>query len=137
MSPALNGSSAIRRSECGDTTKIRDGITLDFYMGLPLCSLPRYGMAVVTLLHVYRIAGNFRGRKLSRIGDFSRENFHGLLACAAPKMPHPQNLQRKLSRIATKPQNSRKFFPLKVSAIRYVKQQSRCAIRDCIHQKSM
>ena len=35
MSPALNGSSAIRRFERSDAIKIRDGITFDFYMGLP------------------------------------------------------------------------------------------------------
>ena len=38
------------------------------------------------------IAGNFRGRKLSRIGqkyDFCGENFRGLLACAVPKDATP------------------------------------------------
>ena len=35
MSPVLNGSSAIRRFKGSDTIKIRDGITLDFYTGLP------------------------------------------------------------------------------------------------------
>ena len=35
MSPVLNGSSAIRHFECGDAIEIRDGITLDFYTGLP------------------------------------------------------------------------------------------------------
>ena len=35
MSPALNGSSAIRRFECSNVIEIRDGITFDFYMGLP------------------------------------------------------------------------------------------------------
>ena len=35
MSPALNGSSAIRRFEGSDAIEIRDGITFDFYMGLP------------------------------------------------------------------------------------------------------
>ena len=35
MSPALNGSSAIRRFERGDAIEIRDGITFDFYTGLP------------------------------------------------------------------------------------------------------
>ena len=35
MSPTLNGSSAIRRFEHSDTIEIRDGITFDFYMGLP------------------------------------------------------------------------------------------------------
>ena len=45
------------------------------------------------LSHEYRIAGNFQGRKLSRIGekyDFHGEYFRGLLTCAVPKMPHPQ-----------------------------------------------
>ena len=35
MSPALNGSSAIRRFEGSDAIEIRDGITFDFYTGLP------------------------------------------------------------------------------------------------------
>ena len=35
MSLALNGSSAIRRFEGSDAIKIRDGITFDFYTGLP------------------------------------------------------------------------------------------------------
>ena len=34
MSPALKGSSAIRRFECGDAIKIRNGIAFDFYTGL-------------------------------------------------------------------------------------------------------
>ena len=54
----------------------------------------------------YRIAGNFQERKHSRIGekyDFHGENFHGLLACAAPKNATPQISRRKLLRIATKP----------------------------------
>ena len=65
-----------------------------------------------------RIAGNFRERKLLRIGekyDFRGENFRRLLTFAAPKVPHPQILRRKLSRIATKLRNSRKFSPSKVS----------------------
>ena len=69
----------------------------------------------------YRIAENFRGRKLSQIGDkydFRKENFRGLLACAAPKNATPQILQRKLSLIATKPRNSWKFLPRKFPAIR-------------------
>ena len=33
----------------------------------------------------YCITGNFWGRKLLQIGDFCGENFHGLLAFAAPK----------------------------------------------------
>ena len=35
MSPALNGSSAIRRFERSVAIEIRDGITFDFYTGLP------------------------------------------------------------------------------------------------------
>ena len=35
MSPALNGSSAIRRFEGSDAIEMRDGITFDFYTGLP------------------------------------------------------------------------------------------------------
>ena len=35
MSPALNRSSAIRRFERSDAIEIRDGITFDFYTGLP------------------------------------------------------------------------------------------------------
>ena len=35
MSPALNGSSAIRCFEGSDAIEMRDGITFDFYTGLP------------------------------------------------------------------------------------------------------
>ena len=35
MSPALNGSSAIRRFECGNAVEISDGIAFNFYTGLP------------------------------------------------------------------------------------------------------
>ena len=35
MSPALSGSSAIRRFEGNDAIEIRDGITFKFYTGLP------------------------------------------------------------------------------------------------------
>ena len=35
MGPALNGSSVIRCFEGTDAIKIRDGITFDFYTGLP------------------------------------------------------------------------------------------------------
>jgi len=73
------------------------------------------GMLIDTIK--YRIAGNFRGRKLSQIGEntiFTGENFHGLLAFAVPKDATPKSSRRKISRIVTKPRNSRKF-----SAIRY------------------
>ena len=35
MSPALNGSSVIPHSKSSDGIKIRNGITFDFYTGLP------------------------------------------------------------------------------------------------------
>ena len=35
MSPALNGSSAMRHFEGSDAIKIRDGIIFDFYTRLP------------------------------------------------------------------------------------------------------
>ena len=53
-----------------------------------------------------RLAGNFQGRKLSRIGDkydFREEIFRRLLAFGLQRMPDPQISQRKLSQIATKP----------------------------------
>ena len=68
----------------------------------------------------YHIVGNFRGRKLSQIGEkcnFHGENFRRLLAFAVPKDATPQILQRKLLRIATKPQNLRNFSPSKVSLL--------------------
>ena len=39
MSLALNGSSAIQHFEGSDAIGIHDGITFDFYMGLPQSSL--------------------------------------------------------------------------------------------------
>ena len=35
MSPGLNGSSVIRRFKHGNAIEIRNGITFDFYTGLP------------------------------------------------------------------------------------------------------
>ena len=66
----------------------------------------------------YRILGNFWGRKLSWIGEntiFTVKTLadHSFLLCQ--KTPCPQILQRKLSQITTKPCNSRKFSPSKVS----------------------
>ena len=46
--------------------------------------------------------------------NFRGENFRGLLAFAAPKDMMPQNSQRKLSSIAKKQRNWRKFSPSKV-----------------------
>ena len=39
MSPALTGSSAIRRFEGSNAFETRDGITFDFYTGLPHVAL--------------------------------------------------------------------------------------------------
>ena len=47
--------------------------------------------------------------------DFRGKNFCRWLAFAAPKVPCSQISWRKISQIAAKPQNSRKFLPLKVS----------------------
>ena len=38
MSPTLNGSSAIQHFEGSSAIEIHDGITFDFYMGLPKIS---------------------------------------------------------------------------------------------------
>ena len=35
MSPALNGSTALQHFKCGNMVEIRNGITSDFYPGLP------------------------------------------------------------------------------------------------------
>ena len=62
------------------------------------------------------IAGNFQ--KLSRISErynFRGENFRGLLALLRQRMPRPKFCGKKLLRFATKPRNSRKFSPSKVS----------------------
>ena len=63
----------------------------------------------------YRIAGNFRGRKLSWIGekyDFRGENFHGLLACAAPKDATPPNFTEKTFTNSHKTAKFAKVFSL-------------------------
>ena len=63
----------------------------------------------------YHVAGNFRERKRSWIGEkynFRKDNFCGLLTFAAPKDTTLPNFMEKTS---TKPQNSRKFSPSNVS----------------------
>ena len=57
------------------------------------------------------------GTKLHTVEQetFEGENFRRLLIFAAPKNATAQISQRKLSRIATKPQNSWKFSPSKIS----------------------
>ena len=57
--------------------------------------------------------------------DFCRENFRRLLAFALPKDTTPQISRKKLSRIATKLRNSRKFSPSKV--FRYT-------VLHCMHE---
>ena len=71
---------------------------------------------------LYHTAENFRGRKpwIGEKYDFRRENFRRLLAFATPKNATSQISQRKLSRIATKLQNLRKFFPSTVSCYKVV-----------------
>ena len=62
-------------------------------------------------------SGNFDGENLRELmkkkKDFCEENSRGLLAFAAPRMPRPQILRGKPSRIATKPKILRKLvaFP--------------------------
>ena len=51
MSPALNGSSAIWRFERSNAIEIYDGITFDFYMGLPHIDTP------VSELHITNMFG--------------------------------------------------------------------------------
>ena len=69
----------------------------------------------------YRIAGNFRGRKLSRIGekdDFRGENFRGLLPFSAPTDAMPNFVEKSFANIATKPRYSRRLSPPKASCYR-------------------
>ena len=66
---------------------------------------------------LYRVAGNFRGRKHLQIGekyDFDRENFHGLLACAVPKDAMPPNFVEKTFANSHKTAKFAKIPPSKV-----------------------
>ena len=70
-----------------------------------------------SLITTYDIAGNLRGRKLSRIGKkwpFRRENFRRLLKPINRLVWYAQISWRKLLRLAPKPRNSWMFSPLKV-----------------------
>ena len=95
----------------------------------------------LVLVNYNRIAGNFRERKLSQIGEkynFRGENFHRLLTFAAPKDARLRRiLQRKLSQIATKTRNSRKFSSSKVShytvSSTYHKILCSYKVVDCMH----
>ena len=64
----------------------------------------------------YRIAGNFRGRKLSQIGEkdnFWGEKFHKLLACATQKDTTPPNFVEKTFTNSHKTAKFVKVFSLK------------------------
>ena len=68
-----------------------------------------------TGIKTYRIAGNFRGRKLSRIGEksnFRRENFCGLLAFATPKNATPLKFHEKTFANSHKTAKFTKVFSL-------------------------
>ena len=77
---------------------------------------------MIFYIHVYHIAGNFRGRKLLWIVekyDFRGENFADCSLLLRQRAPRSQISGRKLSQIATQPQNSWKFSPSKFPAIWY------------------
>jgi len=71
---------------------------------------------------MYRIAENFRGRKLSRIGkknDFRGENFWGSLLFAVSKDTMPRNFAGKTFANSHKIMKTCKsFIPQKFPAIR-------------------
>ena len=84
----------------------------------------------------YRLAGNFRGRKLSQIGekyDFYRENFCGLLTCAVPKDATPPNFTEETFA------NSHKSFSLKsfplydISLVQSVTSSLPSTLVTCMH----
>ena len=66
----------------------------------------------------YRIAGNFRGRKLSRIGGEQEIHEETFVECLAPPIRCECGYRfsrRKLSWVDTKPRNLQKFSPAKGS----------------------
>ena len=92
--------------------KETDGVTCSAAMK-SFTSIPK----ITEKWEIYRIAGNFQGRKLSRIGEkdnFHGENFRGMLVVPRQKTSRPQISRRKLLWIATKLRNLRKFSPSKV-----------------------
>ena len=67
---------------------------------------------------LWPFAENFRGRKLSRIGekyDFRGENFHRLLACAMPKDATLPNFAEKTFANSHKTTKFARLSPSKVS----------------------
>ena len=78
-------------------------------------------------MDLYVLGETFEGENFCELVKirFSRRNFRGLLAFAVPKDATPQISRRKLSRIATKLRNSRKFSPPKVSVIVFTRIQQK------------
>ena len=72
-------------------------------------------IARVNITHQYTDSGKLLRKKLSRIVekyDFHGENFHGLLACAAPKDATPQNFAEKTFTNSHKTTKFAKVFSL-------------------------
>ena len=82
---------------------------------------------VIRNCHIYRIAGNFLGKKLSWICEkydiHWEKTFTDCSLLPHQRMAHPKIFWRKLSRIATKLWS---FLPWKFPAIRCP-----CRLRDC------
>ena len=74
----------------------------------------QYHQAEFTLLYSGKLSREKTFSNWWKI-QFSRRKISQIAHFVAPKVPHPQILWRKLSQIATKLWNSRKFSPLKVS----------------------
>ena len=80
MSPTLNGSSAIRRFERSVAIEIRDGITFDFYLGLPhiICFLTAYTfkkdaeIMCILCMYVLVVHEDWHPFKVARFPVFSR-----------------------------------------------------------------
>ena len=81
------------------------------YLSSLLSKLLRYGKFKAVFLTLYY---TFKGENFHKLVDnvFCGENFRRLLVCAANRCHAPQISQRKLSQIATKPQDSQKLFSL-------------------------
>ena len=77
----------------------------------------------------YRIAGNFRGRKLLWIGkkyEFHGKNFHRLLAFAVPKDTSPPNFTEKTFTNSHKTAKLAKVFSLKTFLLLFVHRSTDC-----------
>ena len=110
---------------CKLHSKVLLGKTRCVQILLNLCSCRSNELSVgVNPENGYRIAGNFRGRKLSRIGEkynFRGENFRGLLAFTMPKDTTLPNFTEKT--FANNHKTAKfceSFHPQKFPAIRYI-----------------